>query len=74
MSVSTNPSNPGTRRDVQDSLVLKEAVVAPGVELHGATLRHVVAPFHAVFLGVCVTLEEVVVHDATARVFDEGFL
>ena len=74
MVVSTNPSNPGTHRDVQGSLVLKEAVVAPGVVLHGATLRHVVAPFHAVFLGVFWTLQEVVALDATARVFEEGFL
>ena len=67
------PSIPGTHRDVQDSLALKVAVVPPGVELHGATLRHVVAPFHAVFLGVFSTVYHVVLNDVTARVFEEGF-
>ena len=68
------PSIPGTHRDVQDSLALKVAVVPPGVELHGATLRHVVAPVHAVVLGVFFTLEDVVAQDTTTRVSEEGFL
>ena len=72
--VSTNPGNPGSHRDVQGSLALKVAFVAPGVVLHGATLHHVVAPVHAVVLGVFFTLEDVVAQDGTARVSEEGFL
>ena len=53
---------------------MKVAVVAPGVVLQGATLRHVVAPFQAVFLGVFFTAEDDVHIDDTARVSEEGFL
>ena len=74
MFEKTIPSNPGIHRDVQGSLALKETVVANGLVIHGATLRHVVAPVQAVFLGDFFTLEDVIIRDGTARVFEEGFL
>ena len=70
----TIPRHPVKPRDVQGSLAVKVAVVQRGRELHGATLRHVAAPFHAVFLGVFRTGDYGVVQDVTARVFEEGFL
>ena len=73
MVVITIPSNPGTHRDVQGSLVLKEAG-PPDTVLHGATVHHVAAPFHAAFLGFWVSGVHVVSHGETARVFEEGFL
>ena len=74
MVVSTTLSNPGTHRDVQDSLALK---VAGGIQenvVHGATLHHVAAPFHALFLGFCVTDGYIDAGDAKVSVFEEGFL
>ena len=67
-------STPGPHRDVQRSLTVKVADGIRGTVLHGATLRHVDAPFHALFLGFLVIPEDIVPHDATARVFEEGFL
>ena len=74
MVVRDRTSKPGTHRDVQGSLVVKVAVVPLRVVIHGATLRHVAAPFHAVFIGVFRSDVYVVALDATARVFEEGFL
>ena len=71
--VMTLPSYPGTHRDVQGSLVLKEAG-PPDTVLHGATVNHVAAPFHAAFLGLWVSGVHVAAHGETARVFEEGFL
>ena len=61
-------------RDVQGSLVFKVAVPQRRIVVHSATLRHVAAPFHAVFLGVFNSEVYVVATDVTARVFEEGFL
>ena len=70
----TIPSYPGTLRDAQGSHALKVAAVERGAVLHGATLRHAAAPFHAASLVVSETVVRVVGTDVTARVLEEGFL
>ena len=72
MAVSTNPGNPGTHRDVQGSPDSKDAGVVP--VLHGATLRHAAAQFHAASLVLFSSVVCGVAIDVTARVFEEGFL
>ena len=70
----TIPSYPGSLRDAQGSHDLKVAPVEQGVVLHGATLRHAAAPFHAASLVVSDTVVRVEGTDVTARVLEEGFL
>ena len=67
-------SQPAIDRDVQDSLVLKETAAQRRIVLHGATLRHAAAPFHAASLAGSFTEVHVVATDETARVLEEGFL
>ena len=67
-------SQPAIDRDVQDSLVLKETAAQRRIVLHGATLRHAAAPFHAASLAGSFTVVHVVTKDVSARVLEEGFL
>ena len=67
-------SKPLIARDVQDSLALKETVAEQRVVLHGATLRHAAAPFHAASLAGFCTGVHVVATDVTVGVLEEGFL
>ena len=72
MVVRDRTSKPGTHRDVQGSPDSKDAGVVP--VLHGATLRHAAAPFHAAPLVLFSSVVCGVAIDVTARVFEEGFL
>ena len=74
VEVVKTTSQPAIDRDVQDSLVLKETAAERRVVLHGATLRHAAAPFHAASLAGSFTEVHVVATDETARVLEEGFL
>ena len=74
VEVVKTTSQPAIDRDVQDSLALKETAAERRVVLHGATLRHVAAPFQAASLAGSFTVVHVVATDVTARVLEEGFL